>query len=125
MSGRNERRSSETFVACLGNKILFRSLPLGYPKLECNMMRKLSAIAFILMLASQLPANAYTQEDIDACTPDAMRLCQQAFPNRSRVVLCLVQNKRKLGPACTMAFNRARSIIVSRERAARVQQTKF
>ena len=89
------------------------------------MMRKLSAIAFILMLASQLPANAYTQEDIDACTPDAMRLCQQAFPNRSRVVLCLVQNKRKLGPACTMAFNRARSIIVSRERAARVQQTKF
>ena len=125
MSGRNERRSSETFIACLGNNILFRTLPLSYPKLECNMMRKLSAIAFILMLASQLPANAYTQEDIDACTPDAMRLCQQAFPNRSRVVLCLVQNKRKLGPACTMAFNRARSIIVSRERPASVQQTKF
>jgi hypothetical protein len=125
MSGHNEGRSGETFVASLGNKILLRTLPLSYPKLECNMMRKLSAIAVILMLATQLPAAAYTQEDIDACTPDAMRLCQQAFPNKSRVVLCLVQNKRKLGPACTMAFNRARSVIAARERSASVQQTKF
>ena len=88
-------------------------------------MRKLSAIAFILALAAPLPAIAYTQEDVDACTPDAMRLCQQAFPDKSRVVLCLVQNKRKLGPACTMAFNRARSVIVSRESDASVQKTKF
>jgi hypothetical protein len=84
------------------------------PKLECNVMLKMSAIAFILVLAAPLTAVAYTQADVDACTPDAKRLCQHAFPNISSVVLCLAQNKRKLGPACTMAFNRVRSVIVSR-----------
>jgi hypothetical protein len=88
-------------------------------------MRKLIAIAFVLTVAAPLPAIAYTQEDIEACTPDAMRLCQQAFPNESRVVLCLVKNRRQLNAACTMAFNRARSVIATSERAARVEQTKF
>jgi len=83
-------------------------------KLECNVMHKLSAIAFMLALAAPLPAIAYTQEEVDACTPDAVRLCQHAFPNINRVVLCLAQNKRQLGPACTLAFSRARSVIVSR-----------
>jgi hypothetical protein len=88
-------------------------------------MRKLIAIAFMLTVAAPLSAIAYTQEDIAACTPDAMRLCQQAFPNESRVVLCLVKNRRQLNAACTMAFNRARSVIAAGERAATVQQTKF
>jgi hypothetical protein len=88
-------------------------------------MPKLSALAFFLMLAAPFPAVAYTQEDIDACTPDAMRLCQQAFPNKNRVVLCLVRNKRHLNAACTLAFNRARSVIVSRERPAGIQLTKY
>ena len=50
----------------------------GYdPKLECNVMRKLSAVAFVVMMITGPPsAIAYTQEDADACTPDAMRLCQ-------------------------------------------------
>ena len=88
-------------------------------------MRKLIAIAFVLTVAAPLAAVAYTQEDIAACTPDAMRMCQQAFPNESRVVLCLVQNRRQLNAACTMAFNRARSAIAASERPAAVMQTKF
>jgi hypothetical protein len=88
-------------------------------------MRQLIAIAFMLTVAAPLSAVAYTQADIEACTPDAMRLCQQAFPNESRVVLCLVKNKRQLNAACTMAFNRARSVIAARERPAAVVQTKF
>ena len=89
-------------------------------------MRKLSAIAFIVMItAAPLPAIAYTQEDADACTPDAMRLCQQAIPDESRVALCLVQNKRQLSPACTMVFNRPRAASAARERPVNVQKTKF
>jgi hypothetical protein len=92
-------------------------------------MRKSSALksgafAFILVLAANLPAAAYTQEDIDACTPDAMRLCQQVFPNKTRIVLCLMQNKPQLNAACTQAFNRARTEIASRSRSANVQLTK-
>jgi hypothetical protein len=89
-------------------------------------MRKLSAIAFIVMItAAPLPANAYTQEDAAACTPDAMRLCQQAIPDGSRVHLCLVQNKRQLSPACTMVLNRESAASATRERPVMVQKTKF
>ena len=88
-------------------------------------MQKFSAIAFILLLAVPLPAAAYTQEDVEACTPDAIRLCQQAFPNKSEVVLCLVKNRRQLNAGCTLAFNRARAEMAAGERPATVQQTKF
>jgi len=88
-------------------------------------MRMLIAIAFVLTAAAPLPALAYTQEDVAACTPDAVRLCQQAFPDKSRVVLCLVRNRRQLNTACTLAFNRARSGIGAREQSASVQQTTF
>ena len=88
-------------------------------------MRKLSAIAFIVMITAPLPAIAYTQEDVAACTPDAMRLCQQAIPDESRVALCLVQNKRQLSPACIMVFNRPRAASAARELPVNVQKTKF
>ncbi len=88
-------------------------------------MRKLSAIAFIVMITAPLPAIAYTQEDVAACTPDAMRLCQQAIPDERRVALCLVQNKRQLSPACTTVFNRPRAASATRELPVNVQKTKF
>jgi len=64
------------------------------------------------------------QADIEACTPDAMRLCQHAFPSESRVVLCLVKNKRQLNAACTMAFNRARSVVAASQRPAMAEQAR-
>ena len=79
-------------------------------------MRRSIALAVMLTIAVPLPALAYTQADIDACTPDAIRFCQQAFPSQSRVVLCLVKNKRQLNAACTLAFNRARSVVAASER---------
>jgi hypothetical protein len=44
-------------------------------------MLKISAIALVLTMMAPLSAIAYTQEDADACTPDAMRLCQKAIPD--------------------------------------------
>jgi hypothetical protein len=93
--------------------------------LERSIMLKLSAIAFIVMIMTPLPAIAYTQEDADACTPDAMRLCQNAIPDESRVTLCLVQNKRQLSPACTIVFNRPRGASADRERPGNIQRTNF
>jgi hypothetical protein len=72
-----------------------------------------------------IPAIAYTQEDADACTPDAMRLCQNAIPDESRVTLCLVQNKRQLSPACTIVFNRPRGASADRERPGNIQRTNY
>jgi hypothetical protein len=69
-------------------------------------MLKLCAIASLITIIAPLPAIAYTQQDADACTPDAMRLCQNAIPDETRVAQCLVQNKRQLSPACKIVFSR-------------------
>ena len=91
----------------------------------CKLSARLSAIAFIVVMAVPLPAIAYTQQDADACTPDVMRLCQQAIPDVNRITLCLVQNKRQLSPACTLVFKRPRDANAAHERPATVQNTKF
>ncbi len=88
-------------------------------------MLKLSAVAFIVTIMGSLPAIAYTQEDADACTPDAMRLCQNSIPDESRVALCLDQNKRQLSPACTAVFNRPRGASVAHERHENIRKTNF
>ena len=88
-------------------------------------MRKLGAIAFVAMIMAPFPAIAYTQDDANACTPDAFRLCQNAIPDASRVTLCLVQNRRQLSPACTIVFNRPRGASADRERAGIIQRTRY
>jgi len=88
-------------------------------------MGKFSAIAFIITIMAQLPALAYTQNDADACTPDAMRLCWNAIPDASRISQCLVQNKHQLSPACGNVFNQRRDASVDRERPVKAQRTKY
>jgi hypothetical protein len=96
------------------------------PKLECNVMRKLSAVAFIIiMITAPLPAIAYTQADADACTPDAMRLCASAIPDVSRVAFCLAHNKQQLNSACASVFNRPRGASATRVRRENIQKTNF
>ncbi|MGA6975167.1 MAG: hypothetical protein WBZ23_01340 [Pseudolabrys sp.] len=98
------------------------------PKLECNVMRKLSAVAFVvitIMITAPLPAIAYTQADADACAPDAMRLCASAIPDVSRMALCLAHNKQQLSSACAAVFNRPRGASVTRERRENIQKTNF
>lgn len=88
-------------------------------------MCRLSTIAFIVTVMSPLPALAYTQEDVNACTPDVMRLCMSAIPDAGRVTQCLVQNKKQLSAACTTVFSRPRAASAERERPAGVQSTSY
>ena len=69
-------------------------------------MPKLCTIASFVMIIAPLPASAYTQADVDACTPDAFRLCQNAIPDAARVQQCLTERKQQLSPACKVVFNR-------------------
>ena len=77
------------------------------------------------MIAAPLPAFTYTQEDADACKPDAMKLCQNAIPDPDRVTLCLslIQNKRQLSPACGVVMNRPRG--ASTARPENIQNSKY
>ena len=88
-------------------------------------MLKLSVMVFIVTIMAPLSAIAYTQEDADACTPDAMRLCQEAIPDAGRVAACLVQNKKQLSSACGIVFNRPRGARAARERAENFQKTNY
>jgi hypothetical protein len=69
-------------------------------------MPKPCAIALFAAILAPLPALAYTQQDADACTPDALRLCQVAMPDVTRVAHCLAEKKGQLSPACKVVFSR-------------------
>jgi hypothetical protein len=90
-----------------------------------EVMGKLSAMVLMAAILAPLPAIAYTQEDVDACTPDAMRLCQNAIPDENRVAQCLITNKDQLSPACTRAFNRPRGASIERQKPAMAQPTNY
>jgi hypothetical protein len=85
-------------------------------------MLKLSTFACIAVIAAALPAMAYTQADADACTPDAMNLCQAAIPDENRVRDCLIQRKRELSPACSAVMSRPAT---SATRYPNIQKTRF
>jgi hypothetical protein len=66
---------------------------------------------FGLMLAtaislSLLPTagHAYTQDEQQACTGDAFRLCGPEIPDVDRVTVCMIRNKSQLSPGCRVFF---------------------
>src|SRR6476620_3800972 len=49
-------------------------------------------------------AFAYTPEQQQACTPDAMRLCGSYVPDVDRITVCMIQNKSQLSPGRRVYF---------------------
>ena len=49
---------------------------------------------------------AYTQEEQQACTPDAMRLCSEFIPNVDAITACMIKKKAQLSPQCAVFFRR-------------------
>ena len=67
-----------------------------------------------LMLATALSVSmwpaaseAYTPEQQQACTGDAMRLCSAYVPDMDRVTVCMIQKKSQLSPGCRAHFRPA------------------
>lgn len=48
--------------------------------------------------------HAYTPEQQQACTPDAMRLCGAYIPDVDRITACMIQNRSQLSPECGRFF---------------------
>ena len=59
-------------------------------------------IMFVIVIAlnGTAVALAQSQDEQQACTNDAMQLCQDAIPDRERVFRCLVSNKDLLSVPC-------------------------
>jgi hypothetical protein len=49
-------------------------------------------------------SQAYTPEQEQACSGDAMRVCGAFVPDVDRITVCMIQNKSQLSPPCRAFF---------------------
>ena len=50
------------------------------------------------------PGRAYTPEQEQACSGDAMRLCSADIPDVDRITVCMIRNRSQLSPPCQVFF---------------------
>ena len=67
-------------------------------------MSGLGLAAVLFVLVAGMPAFAYTPEQQQACTPDAMRLCGSFIPDVDRITACMIQKKSQLSAECRRYF---------------------
>jgi hypothetical protein len=67
---------------------------------------RLGATLAVALSYSLLPTagHAYTQEEQQACQPDAFRLCSSEIPDVDRVSACMIAKKSQLSPQCRQFF---------------------
>jgi len=66
---------------------------------------KLASLIAVAVVAGAEPALAQgTEQEREACTPDAMRLCGQFIPDAGRIETCLRNAGPRLSPACYAVF---------------------
>ncbi len=74
-------------------------------------MRLDAALAVMLLLLppvsclAQVDKYHVTDAEKAACTPDAMRLCSQTYPNEDQLFACMKQNRGSLSQTCRVAFD--------------------
>lgn len=74
-------------------------------------MGKVAGLVAFAVVACVQPAFAQgTDQEREACTPDAMRLCGQFIPDGARVETCLRNAGPRLSPACYAVFNPPRAM---------------
>jgi hypothetical protein len=72
----------------------------------CRWVFQFGLALAIPLFASSIPtpASAYTPEQQQACTPDAMRLCGEYVPDVERITACMIARKSELSPECRQFF---------------------
>jgi hypothetical protein len=67
----------------------------------------LGATLTVALSLSLLPTagHAYTQEEQQACQPDAFRLCSSEIPDVDRITACMIAKKSQLSPQCRVYFH--------------------
>jgi hypothetical protein len=68
---------------------------------------KMLTATILALAALSTGANAYTPEQEQMCTGDAMRLCSSEIPDVERVTGCMVQKRAQLSDGCKAVFHYA------------------
>jgi hypothetical protein len=68
------------------------------------------ALPFGILLGSLGAASAQQGSEAarQACTPDAMRLCKEFFPDQAKVKSCILSKQSQLSEACRLAMAAAK-----------------
>jgi hypothetical protein len=61
-------------------------------------------VATALMLAMPTASQAYTVEQEEMCSGDAMRLCFSEIPNVDRITACMERHRESLSEGCRAVF---------------------
>lgn len=72
-----------------------------------NLCRWVSPLGLVLLLAVQFGAGTASAQGVDvrqACTPDAMRLCNEFIPDEAKVKSCMMAKRRELSVGCRTAI---------------------
>jgi hypothetical protein len=73
-------------------------------------MRTISALLLLVAMITITPAFAYTDEQVQACTPDVMRLCADAIPDQGRITQCMIQKKKQVSITCMQVMKKGPGI---------------
>lgn len=63
----------------------------------------LVATSLVLVTLTQA-SHAYTQEQAQLCTGDAMRLCGSEIPDVDRITACMARKRAQLSEGCRAVF---------------------
>jgi hypothetical protein len=74
-------------------------------RFERSILAAASGLA-LAVLALPGAGFAYTPEQQQACTPDAMNLCGEFVPNVDAITACMIRKKAQLSPQCAVYFRR-------------------
>ena len=61
-------------------------------------------VAALSLTVPPQAAHAYTAEQQQYCTGDALRLCGSEVPDVDRITACMIRNKSQLSPECRRVF---------------------
>ncbi|MGO9700788.1 MAG: hypothetical protein ACLPX7_16160 [Xanthobacteraceae bacterium] len=65
------------------------------------------ALALFSVALAPVAAIGGEQEDRQACMNDALTVCAQFIPDRSRIEHCLFVNRSRISPACQAVMTRS------------------
>jgi hypothetical protein len=57
-----------------------------------------------IMIGGIGAANAQSEALKQACTPDAMRLCQEFIPDRAKITRCMMSKRSQISAPCLTAM---------------------
>ena len=66
---------------------------------------KLLAASTLLLGALTTAGHAYTPDQEQLCTGDAMRLCSSDIPDVDRVTACMIRQREQLSDGCKTVFH--------------------